>query len=325
MRVLVTGATGFLGWHLTDHLLSAGHEVRAFLRASSDDTWLRARGVETVRGDWRDSASIRPAVRGADAIIHAAGGGMMRRPKDVYLSNVDTTENLLAAVEACGEDLKRFVLVSSLAAHGPSSEGAPAAELDVPAPRSHYGKAKLAAERAALRYAEQFPVTVLRPPAVYGPGDTRMVSLFRWARRGVLPLVHAEGTTSLVYGPDVAEALVQLLTRPHPSGRAYFIEDGRVYRRREMAELIAAAVGRRAKVVEIPRTALRAAGVLGEGFARARNHAVVLTRDKVADLDAAHTTCSARRLRDELGWAPSTDFGLGAQTTAEWYGAQGWI
>lgn len=288
-------------------------------RASSDVAALG--NVEVRRGSLLDVAALTEAMRGCDAVLHAAGGGKVLRIADVYRDNTETTAVLVEAARRAG--VARFVLVSSLAAGGGGER--PRVESDPPRPASHYGRSKLEAERRVLAASDDLHAVIVRPPAVYGPGDTRMVALFSAATRGVMPMVQPAGSLSLVYGEDCADALVRALSAAVPSGSTYYVADGAPYGRREFARMIGAAVGRRVRVVPIPTVAVAAAGALNEAWGRVRNQSVVLSRDKVADIRVAHQTCDASRARAELGWTPRVRFEEGARLTADAYRRAGWI
>lgn len=320
MRVLLTGATGFLGEHLVRACLERGWFVRAFARATSKTEKLEARGVEVVRGSLERTEDLVEPAGDVDAIVHAAGGGMSRDPRDIYRANTDTTRTILNAAPT---RLKRFVLVSSLAAHGPSNSR-PSVESDPPRPRSHYGKSKLAAERIALRFADRFPVTALRPPALYGAGEHRMVELFRAARRGVLPMVHPEGRLSMLHGADCADAIVRALDVEHPSG-TYFVAERRIYTRREMAQCIGAAVGSQVRLIPLPAVALHGIAALAESIAAVRGKPLVLSRDKARDAAQRDQTCDPSKAMAALGWTPQRTFEEGAREAHDDYVARGWL
>lgn len=323
MQVLLTGATGFLGAHLVRRLGESGHEVRAMVRASSDTEPLARTGVELVRATFGDESSLRRAIDGVDAIVHAAGGGLGGSAEAVWAANAGSTRALLAAG---GSEVRRFVLVSSLAAHGPSEEGRPATERDPDAPRSVYGKSKLDAERAVLSAGAHGPVQVVivRPPALYGPGEHRMVPLFRAARRGVLPMVHARGTTSFLHGADCADAIVRALDAPEARG-LYYVAEPRAYERRELAEAIGAALERTVRVVDVPVPALRIAAGALELAARAGAGRSLLTADRVLDLEGRDQACDAGRARRELGWETRRELASGMREALADYRARGWI
>lgn len=323
-KLAVTGATGFVGAHLVTRAFTRGDAVRALVRASSDTSHLESLGgVEIVRVDLSDPASVDAALRGVNAVVHLAGGGKVRSTSDFYAANTDSARAVVEASIRAGVD--RFLLVSSLAAHGPSEDGTPAVEHDPPRPVSHYGRSKLAAEEVVLAAKDRLPVTILRPPAVYGPGDTRMLSLFRWAARGAVPQLGAEGTLSLVHVEDCVRAILTILERERESGGIYFVDDGRVYTRAELMESVGAAVGKRPRVVAIPVPLLVGVGCGVEAVMRTLGRPYVLGRDKVADLRQRHWVCSSGRLQERLDFAPTVPLEQGMQSTARWYRQEGWL
>jgi len=302
MKVLVTGATGFVGGHLLAELRDAGIAVRAFARPTSQTGRAETLGAEIVRGSLLESEDVRAAFDGVDAVVHAAGGGLSLDPTVTLRANTDTTATLVRCAPAA---LKRFVLVSSLAAHGPSEPGRPATEDDPDAPRSVYGESKLQAELHTD--ALSCPVTVLRPPALYGEGEHRMDPLIDAARLGVVPMVHPGGTMSLLSGRDLARAIVAALTTEHPSGRYYVAEPGPITRA-TMARTLGQLVGRPdVRVVALPPTILRAAAMAAE--LRARLGApLVFSRDKVRDVLCRHQSCDPSRAMTALDWRPAHSF-----------------
>ncbi|MCB9645817.1 MAG: NAD-dependent epimerase/dehydratase family protein [Deltaproteobacteria bacterium] len=322
---LVTGASGFLGGHLVEALVGHGARVRALVRRSSDTTALRAHGVELFQGGFEDLEGLRLAVAGADYVVHAAGGGKVASVEDFYAQNRDTTQLLLQVILQEAPHLERFVLVSSAAAAGPSEPARPATEDGPPHPTSHYGKAKLAAEQLVLLEKARLPVTVIRPPAVYGPGDTRMLGLFKAIRRGVMPRLGRGGVTSMIYVSDCVDAILLALVRPHPTGRIYFVADGEPYDHARVGRAIAAAVGASPVTVPLPGPLLRAAGAVTEAFGKATGRPVALTRDKVQDLLQPSWLVSAALARSELGFAPKVLLEEGAKRTAEGYRRAGWM
>lgn len=322
MRILLTGATGFLGAHLVDALLDRGHAVRAYARRSSDTRAIAAMGVEVARGALDDGAALLAALRDVDAVIHAAGGGMALDPRDVDRANTASTETLAdAAIEA---GVRRFVLVSSLAAHGPSAPDAPAREDQPDAPRSRYGESKRAAEQRLIARADRLAVSLIRPPALYGPGEARMVPLFRLAERGLAPTVHPDGTLSLLHGADCADAIALAAEREAGTGILYVAEP-EPYTRREMAAHIGRAVGRRVRLVPLPPVAVALAGRIGDRVARLRGRPAVLSRDKTRDVLQAHQACDPGRALATLGWRARRRFPEGAVEAYLDYQRRGWI
>ncbi len=253
-------------------------------------------------------------------VVHAAGGGIARRAEEVYQANTDSTRHLLASAKRTA--VKRFVLVSSLAAHGP---GPMARESEPARPRSHYGRSKRAAELALERYAGDMEVLALRPPALYGPGEHRMVALFRAAQRGFVPMVHPRGTLSMLSGRDCGDVLARAATRPGVPSGVYFVSEPEPYVRSEMARAIGAAVGRTIRVVPVGVGVLRGIGLASQLVSELRGQGALMGVDKVRDASAPHQTCDPSLAMRTFDWAPADDFRTGAREAYEGYRARGWL
>ncbi|WP_437673252.1 NAD-dependent epimerase/dehydratase family protein [Sorangium sp. So ce131] len=329
MRVLVTGASGFLGSHVAEQLAQKGYGVVALVRRSSSTKFLATlRGVELVYGAVEDAESVRRAVldAGVTAIVHSAGLVKARDEAEFFRINVGGTRNLLDAAKAAPA-LERFVFVSSLAAVGPSLDGRPVAADARPSPVTRYGRSKLEAERLVLAEKDALPVVVLRPPMIYGPRDQESFAFFQSVARRFLPMLgDGRNTLSVIYATDAAAACVRALESDAPSGRAYFIDDGRVYVWRDMLADVEAALGARAFVrVGVPFPLVRGAALASEGLSRLTGKPVMLTRDKLNELAAAHWVCDSSEARKELGWAPEVSWPEGTRRAVAWYREHGWL
>jgi nucleoside-diphosphate-sugar epimerase len=328
MRVLVTGGSGFLGSYIVEQLARGGHEVVALVRRSSKTQFLSSLpNVTFAYGSVEDAAAVETAMEGVEAVIHSAGLVKARRPSDFELVNVQGTKNLLSSAKKRKDRVGRFVYISSLTAVGPSDDGAPVGADRTPNPVTHYGRSKLRAEQAVLAVKDDLHVTVIRPPMVYGPRDNESFAFFQTVSRRVLPyLGDGKNTLSIVYGADAASACIRALFAEIPSGRCYFVEDGKIHVWRDMLAELERVLGRRALVrFSIPFFVLRGVAAASEMSGKLRKTAVMLTRDKVHELAAPHWVCDASSTRAELGWTPEVDWAEGARRAAEWYREQGWL
>ena len=240
MRVLLTGGSGFVGSYVAEQLTGLGHTVRALVRPQSDSKLLKTlKNIEFAPGAVEDRRSLDAAVTGVDAIIHVAGLVKARRPEEFFAVNAEGTRILVAAAEAHAPGLRRFEYVSSLSAVGPCPDGKPVPDDAPPRPVTQYGRSKLAGEQAVLAAKDRLPVTVIRPPLIYGPRDRETLAFFTSVKRGVLPVLgDGTNTLSVVYGEDCASAIVRATVTDGPSGRTYFLDDGSVYVWRDaLAEL----------------------------------------------------------------------------------------
>jgi nucleoside-diphosphate-sugar epimerase len=328
MTILITGGSGFLGSHVAEQLSRAGRKVRALVRKSSDTSFLRTLpGVELVEGAVDDRSSVFEAAKGVSGIVHAAGLVKARNPDEFMRVNAGGTENLVAAALENRATLRRFVLVSSLAAVRPSdASGSPIPEDAEPRPVTHYGRSKLAAERAALAKQGELPITILRPPAIYGPRDREIFAFFKSIKLGLLPLLGStQNRLSMIYGADCGAACIAALDHDTPSGSVFHIDDGQVHTMEELIMLAERAMGRRAKVrLHLPRPLVATAAFGAELYGRFTNTAVMLTRDKLNEL-FEQWVCDGSRAQRELDWKPEVPFEKGITLTIDWYKQAGWL
>jgi nucleoside-diphosphate-sugar epimerase len=317
-RVALTGATGFIGRHLSAHLVARGMEVIAVVRPESLHT--APEGAAVVRAPLA-AAALREAFRGSGTVVHLAGV-VNALDSDTYTAiNVEGTRAVAEATLAVGA---RLVHVSSLAAAGPASAAAPRAEDDLPNPLTPYGKSKLASEQVVTR-TPGLAWTILRPGAVYGPGDRALLPLFRMASRGMLPLVgRPDAAYTFVYVGDVVQAVEAAIGARVPGG-VCFVGHPRPVTAREILEAIRAAVGRPARVIRVPNALAAVAAAACDIAGRVRGRPLPLNRWRYFELSAEGFVCRVDRLRERLGVVAAIDLAAGLQETAQWYRREGWL
>lgn len=326
--ILVTGASGFLGSHIARRLDAQGTATRLLVRASSNRSSLEGLTRATFAvGDVRDPGSLRRAAEGVTGVIHAAGLVKARDPRDFARVNTEGTQALLEAVADVAPDLLRFVLVSSLAAHGPSPDGRPRPVAAPARPVTAYGRSKWSAEQAATSAAGRVPVTIVRPPMIYGPGDREVLAFFRAVRWRLVPLTGPpQSLLSTIFVEDCADACIAALAGDLPSGSCFFVDDGQPEPLIARLRDIERAVGRPAlATVRVPPTLLRVGALLSEWAGHLTGRSVMLTRDKVHELTAPHWVGESAPARAALQWSPRTSFADGAHRTAAWYRRVGWL
>lgn len=326
MRALVTGATGFIGSHLVERLLAEGLEVVCLARATSSRRWLADLPVTVRVAPLEDADALAEAVGDADVIFHSAGLTRARREADYLAVNADGTRRLLEAALKARPAPRRVVYVSSLSAAGPAPSDEPPDEDAPPRPLPGYGASKLAAERVVTGFADRLNVTVVRPPAVYGPRDTNFLPVFRMARRlGIAPILgRADNQLTFVYVADLVEGVALAGLRDAAVGRTYYLGAG-THSLEEFAEALSAALGKPLRRVRVPAWLARLAGEWGELKWTLTGRAQIISRRKVRDALQPRWTCSWSRAAEELGYLPRVDLFEGLCRTARWYEAAGWL
>ncbi len=319
MKTLVTGANGFIGSHLCEHLLELGHSVCGMVRRTSNLRWLThiSSQVELVYGDLRDSESLHRAADGIEVVFHL--GASVRDARD--FEQVNCTGTRLLAQACIDARVRRFVLFSSAAAGGPApSPEEPRCEAQPPEPVSRYGRGKLAAEAVLQDLCNQLRSVILRLPAVYGPRDQDLVALLRWAKRGLVPVFG--GSFSAVYVSDAVRAAALAAERDVPSGTVYYVTDGQCYTFNDMAGILGSAFGSRPVSVRLPRWFVHAAAWLSEKTAR---NGSIFNPDKARELTQPCWVASSDKARTELGFVPEYDLKTGMSKTIRWYEEMNWL
>jgi nucleoside-diphosphate-sugar epimerase len=327
MKVLLTGATGFVGSHLLDLLCARGIPARILLRKTSDRTSIRPHleRVEVREGSLSDPASLAAAFREVTHVVHCAGATRARDYAEYYQINQHGTRQVVEAANAHHGQIQRLLHISSLAASHPAPATAPAREEDPPAPVSDYGRSKLGAEREVLERCH-VPFTILRPPAVYGPRDHGFFSLFQAARLHVVP-VFGGGiqALSMIFVRDLAEAVLASLTHPAAEGRTYFVASPEVLTARGFCEEVGRQLGVWTLPLWLPVPALLPICMVSEAACRLAGKPSLLNRQKYAELRAPGWVCDSSRFRREVGYVASTPLPEGIRQTIAWYRENGWL
>jgi dihydroflavonol-4-reductase len=317
-RVLVTGSTGFVGSHIARALAKAGHKVRCSLRPTSDTRWIDDLSVERAPMDLDNQGSLVEAVTDVGLVVHAAGLTRSGQPRDYYSVNAEGTRRL--AVAAAGAGVRRFVLISSLAARGPDASAKGGGDHPV----SDYGRSKLEAEAYLREFRGSMEAVVVRPAAVYGPRDRDFLPLFRMARAGWLIVPGSPGLLQPVYVDDVARAAVAA-TREDVGFGPFSVAGEHPYAWQDVVDALERALGRPVRAVRLPAAAFLLAGGAAERAAKLRGRVVPFDERRARDL-AVHTwTCDVSSTKKALGWRAEVPLPEGLERTARWYLHAGWL
>ncbi|MEE9443346.1 MAG: NAD(P)-dependent oxidoreductase [candidate division Zixibacteria bacterium] len=322
--ILITGANGFIGSRVCRLLAASGYAIRIICRESSNLSLLSDIPYSKYMADITNPDFLIPAVTGADYIIHLAGLVKAKRKETYFRINQQGTLNILNAVKNHNINLKRFVLISSTAAYGPSP-GKPRREENPPQPLTTYGQSKLAAEEAARPYFDLFPITILRPPGVYGPGDKAIFPLFNIVNKGIRPyMAGGRNRVQMIYVDDLAEAIKCAIESSTSSGQAYIIADREAHTIREMLDEIGTLLNKKGIGISIPLSFLKGMALFSEFLFRALGQTPHFSREKVIEL-TADWEFDVSKARNELGFEAQTNFTHGARMAIKWYRKKGWL
>lgn len=330
MRVLLTGGTGFIGAAVARELVARGHTVRGLVRPTSKTALLEEAGAEKVIGDVGDRASLDAALQGIDGVIHLAGVTKARRTAEYFAVNGEGTRRVAEACAARSTP-PRLLLVSSIAAGGPSTPERARREDEPPAPISHYGRSKLQGEQAVRALAAQVPAIIARPPIVFGPRDTDFFEVYKMARLGLVIRAGAAAKRfSMVHVDDLAHGLVLALASPFAvaadgTGGTYHLADPRSFTWDELAQLVAQSLGKRARVVGVPELFAVVAGLGAELQARIVRKPQILSLDKAREARGRSWSCDTTRAQRDLGFAPAFPLAERIAQTTAWYREHGWL
>jgi nucleoside-diphosphate-sugar epimerase len=323
---LVTGASGFVGSNLVDLLISKNYKVRVIARAESKLQWIKDLPIEVKNCDYHDIEGLKDAVKGCDYIFHVAGVIKSKTKDGYFKGNRDVTRNLLDAAKESISNLKRFVHVSSQAAVGPSYNGIPIDETASYRPVSVYGKSKMAAELEVLKEKDSMPITICRPPSVYGPRDPEILVFFQTISKGLHPLIGFEKKNiSLIHISDLTRGLLLAAESQKAEGQIYFISSEEYYSWEKIGDLASRLLGKKTFKIRIPHFLVYVVAGFSQFFSHFKKEALKLSLEFANEMVQQNWTCSVKKAINELGYRQQIDLETGFKDTIDWYKKIGWL
>lgn len=307
--IAITGATGFVGTHLVEQLRDGGRGLRLLVRNPDK---LDLSEFDCVHGDLGSDAALAALCRDASVVIHCAGKVAACGRAEFDAVNADGSRRVADAARAAG--VGRFIHISSLAAREPSV--------------SDYAASKRAGEEAVERLGGDVPWIVLRPPAVYGPGDRATLPLIRQlTQRIALVPGTARSRASLIHVRDLASAIAHVVLDDRLAGGIYELDDGKQggYSWRELSRAAGEAEGHKVACVFLPKPMVKLAGVVEVALARRAGRTPEVTPGKVQELYHPDWVCRHNLLQERSAWGPTVALVDGLRETATWYRRQGWL
>ncbi len=324
-KVMITGASGFLGFHLIEAALKKGLEVHAAIRKSSDVTHLKNKPITFTYPDFGSIESLQQHIEAKQYqyIIHAAGTTKANSEQEYNTINATYSFNLAKAAEEAQQPVKKFVFISSLAAAGPLENfDSVISENSKSSPVTSYGRSKLLAEEK-LKTLSIRPI-ILRPTAVYGPRDKDIFLIFKSIRNGIEPYIGTKSQRlSFVFAKDVASISIDALFS-NESG-IYNLSDGHSYTRYALADCLKRLMKKRTIKFHLPKALVKTIASTLETTYRFTNKMPLLNKEKINELVAVNWVCDIDKARRELGYKPVYDLETGLKETLAWYQENNWI
>jgi len=324
-KVLITGASGFIGSHLADKLLDMGSEVHCQVRKSSDLKWLDTHRVHLHTLDFRQPDTDWSFLAEIDTVFHCAGLTKARNRQEYFLVNAESCRPFYEALSQYGDNIKAVVHLSSLAAVGPAEPGQTIDEKSPCNPITYYGQSKLAGEQIAMEFASDLPIHIIRPPVVYGPREKNFFLYLKSIRRGwSIRVGNTLRHLSLIHVHDLVGAMMDVVD-VESSDSVYFVTDGNIYTWDDVAELAMQCLKVNARVFTLSEKNLKRAAIISEAFAGLIQHTPLLDRQRVLDICQSSWVASPQKFFDRFDFIPQYDLARGLPHTLEWYQQQNWF
>ena len=328
MKVLVTGANGFIGSNLVECLLSQGAKVNCLIRRDSTEGYLKCLNVRKYEVDYTDVDTIMKCegIEDVNHVFHLAGitKGVTRR--EFYEANVIPTKNLLEALKNRGVCLERFVLLSSLAAAGPAKSLHLAKTInDQPLPVEYYGESKLEAEKIVKGYSHLFPITIIRAPAVYGPRDRDFLYLFKQVQSGFcLFWGNRNNYISIIFVTDLIRGILKAANSNVAIGKTYFLCNDQPVRWGDLLDVISTITGwQNLLTINIPSFMVDILGRAGDIYSLLTGKRTLLNRQKINLGRQKYWICSNEQVKKDINFCPEFTLEEGLKITFNWYKQQG--
>jgi nucleoside-diphosphate-sugar epimerase len=326
MLALVTGANGFIGSHLVEHLLQRGYSVRCLVRKTSDIRWLKNLNVEFILGDLFDNDALISALQNVDYIFHTAGITKAKTKEEYFRGNQWATKNLLEQVEKYRPQLKRFVHISSQAAVGPSFSETPIDESVPFHPITTYGASKMEAEKECHKFFDKFPITICRPPAVFGERDKDVFEFFKTMNSGIQPTIGFNiKKVSLIHVADLVDGIILAGESENSIQKTYFIASEQTYTWEEIGAVTSKILGKKTFRITLPECIVIAIFALGEIASRCSSKPSIINREKAKDITQQFWTCSVENAKRDLGFQQLLSLEEGIRRTIQWYRKEHWL
>ena len=323
---VVTGGTGFVGSHLVDLLLTEGFKVKCITRKTSNLRWLKDKDIEIYDCGLFDKEKLKNVLKNADYVYHVAGVVKSIKPEGYFKGNVETTKNLLEVAEEVAPNLKRFVVISSQTATGPSKNGIAVDEESECNPITTYGKSKLEGEKLSKTFMDKIPITICRAPAVYGERDTEILIYFNTFNKGITTKIgFDQKKVSLIHAIDLVNGIYKSSISEKAKGETYFISSEKFYTWDEIGKVTSKVLNKKPISIKFPHFMVFTIAAISQFISFLSNKAATLNIEKAKDITQKYWICDTSKAMRDFGYKQNISIEQGIKQTCDWYKKMKWI
>lgn len=325
LKVLVTGATGFVGSHIVETLLEEKYKVVCLVRQTSNLKWIKDLPLEYLCGSLDDEKFLSTLVKGFDVIVHCAGVVRATSKKEYFNVNVENTKKLCGAILENNLTLKKFIFISSQAAQGASNLNSLRQVTDKENPVSDYGRSKLSAEiEIKCMLNDKVPYTIFRPAAVYGPRDKDIFIFFNLVNKHLRPVTVKKRLLQLVYVKDVATAVAKAIESRQANNNTYYLAHSTQYTWSDVGEVISNSVGVKTIPIIVPDFVFYLVGFVSKFLSCLTKKPLVLNEQKIDEMLCDNWSCDTKPIENDLEMS-FTSLEVASKITYNWYLEKGFF
>ncbi|GAB1401127.1 NAD(P)-dependent oxidoreductase [Elusimicrobiota bacterium] len=324
MKILLTGANGFVGSHIVEELILNNYDVTCIVRKNSNLQWIKTQSVKLKYGSLEDKQFLKEVVSDVDIVIHCAGVVRALDWNAYHEVNVVATKKIIESVLENNINLKKFIFISSQAAMGPSFGGKIRQLNDEEYPVSDYGRSKLLAEKEVKQLEGKIPYTIFRPSAVYGPRDKDIFAFFSMVNKHIVPKTVSNHFIQLVFAPDIAKVILKSINLQNTNNKIYYLCDGKTYTWKDVADIIAVSNNIKTITVPIFDFVFKIVGNIYEIIGNISKKPQVLNKQKITEMLQTSWTCDNSEVIKDINFK-FENLENGAKITYNWYSINKWF
>jgi len=326
IKIVLTGANGFLGSHLVDRLLEQDFDVHCIVRKTSNLRWLNGKKVYIHTCGLTNIEKLKEILQDTTYVFHLAGVVAALKYEDYIYGNVDVTKNLLEAALAHKDTIKKIVVTSSLAVGGPTTKDNPIDEEDGFNAIALYGKAKVEQELLCQKYMDRLAITIARPSVISGSREVELYEFIKAVNGGLVPLVGREDKyLGVVNVKDLVEAFYQMAVSDKTAGQAYYLSSEEVISWKALAEIIANKLNKKPIYLKLPHFIIQIAGNMSGLIGKLKGKAPTFDGEKAKEGIQEAWICSVEKAKKDFGFKQTISIKDGVEEAIDWYKANKWL